>query len=148
MPAIRVRGLVKTYGSNRAVDGIDLEVQEGEVVAVLGPNGAGKTTTIEILEGFRNRDGGEVEVLGMDPAASAREIRDRIGIVLQESGIEDELTVTEAVTHQALPYERPRPIGEVVELVGLADKAGARIKTLSGGQRRRLDLALAGGVSG
>ncbi len=143
MPAIRVRGLVKTYGSNRAVDGIDLEVQEGEVVAVLGPNGAGKTTTIEILEGFRNRDGGEVEVLGMDPAASAREIRDRIGIVLQESGIEDELTVTEAVTHQALPYERPRPIGEVVELVGLADKAGARIKTLSGGQRRRLDLALA-----
>ncbi len=141
--AIKVKGLSKSYGSNRAVDCIDLDVNSGEVVAVLGPNGAGKTTMVEILEGFRNRDDGEVEVLGMDPAKSGRAIRDRIGIVLQESGIEEELTVAEAVDHQALPYPRPRPTGEILELAGLAEKSTARIKTLSGGQRRRLDLALA-----
>ena len=100
--AIKVKGLSKSYGSNRAVDGIDLAVDSGEVVAVLGPNGAGKTTTVEILEGFRNGDDGEVEVLGMDPATSGRAIRDRIGIVLQESGIEEELTVAEAVDQVAL----------------------------------------------
>lgn len=115
----------------------------GEVVAVLGPNGAGKTTVIEILEGFRSRDAGEVSVLGMDPASSGRAIRDRIGIVLQESGIEEELTVTEAIAHQALAFERPRPVKEVIEMIGLADKGQARIKSLSGGQRRRLDLAMA-----
>lgn len=141
--AIKVSGLAKAYGEIRAVDGIDLEVAPGEVVAVLGPNGAGKTTMIEILEGFRTRDAGEVEVLGMDPANSGRAMRDRIGIVLQESGIEEELTVTEAIAHQALPFERPHPAAEVVEIVGLADKARARIKSLSGGQRRRLDLAMA-----
>jgi ABC-2 type transport system ATP-binding protein len=141
--AISVRGLVKAYGDNRAVDGIDLHVDQGEVVAVLGPNGAGKTTTIEILEGFRTRDEGDVSVLGMDPATAGRELRDRIGIVLQESGIEDELTVAEALRHHALPYSRKLPVDQVIGQVGLGDKAGARIKTLSGGQRRRLDLALA-----
>lgn len=125
------------------MDGVDLEVEQGEVVAVLGPNGAGKTTTIEILEGFRTRDAGEVEVLGMDPATAGRAMRERIGIVLQESGIEEELTVTEAVDHQALPYAAPRPTDEIIDLVGLTEKARDRIKTLSGGQRRRLDLALA-----
>ncbi len=143
MAAIEVRGLVKAYDSNRAVDGIDLHVAQGEVVAVLGPNGAGKTTTVEILEGFRSRDAGEVEVLGLDPATSGRTIRDRIGIVLQESGIEEELTVTEAVRHQALAYAAPRPGDEIIDLVGLTEKAASRIKSLSGGQRRRLDLALA-----
>ena len=143
MAAIEVRGLVKAYGSIRAVDGIDLHVAQGEVVAVLGPNGAGKTTTVEILEGFRSRDAGEVEVLGMDPATSGRAIRDRIGIVLQESGIEEELTITEAIRHQALAYAAPRSDGEVIDMVGLTEKAASRIKSLSGGQRRRLDLALA-----
>ncbi len=141
--AIKVRGLIKSYGSNRAVNGIDLDVAIGEVVAVLGPNGAGKTTTVEILEGFRTRDAGEVEVLGMDPATSGGAIRDRLGIVLQESGIEEELTVSEAIDHQSLPYADPRPTAEIVDLVGLTEKARARIKNLSGGQRRRLDLALA-----
>jgi ABC-2 type transport system ATP-binding protein len=141
--AIRVKDLTKRYGATLAVDCVDLEVETGEVVAILGPNGAGKTTVVEILEGFRGRDGGDVEVLGMDPATSGRSVRDRIGIVLQESGIEEELTVKEAIQHHALPYERPRPTGELIELVGLAGKAGARIKSLSGGQRRRLDLALA-----
>lgn len=141
--AIRVRDLTKRYGDTLAVDCVDLEVKNGEVVAILGPNGAGKTTVVEILEGFRSRDGGDVEVLGMDPANSGRAIRDRIGIVLQESGIEEELSVTEAIDHHALPFQRPRPTGEIIELVGLTGKSGARIKSLSGGQRRRLDLALA-----
>lgn len=141
--AIEVRGLFKSYGSNRAVDGVDLHVSSGEVVAVLGPNGAGKTTTVEILEGFRTRDAGEVQVLGMDPSASGRAVRDRIGIVLQESGIEEELTVAEAVRHQALAYAAPRPPNDIIDLVGLTEKTDARIKSLSGGQRRRLDLALA-----
>lgn len=135
--------MFKSYGGNRAVAGLDMDVAPGEVVAVLGPNGAGKTTTVEILEGFRDRDAGEVEVLGMDPAVSGRAIRDQIGIVLQESGIEDELTISEAIDHQALPYARPRAADEIIDLVGLTEKGGARIKSLSGGQRRRLDLALA-----
>src|SRR5215218_3198141 len=132
--AIRVAGLHKAYGEVEAVAGIDFEVAEGECFALLGPNGAGKTTTVEILEGYRDRDAGEVEVLGFDPA--------RVGIVLQSSGHFRELTVREVLELFGGYYPRPRATGEVVDLVGLGDKAGARIKTLSGGQQRRLDLAL------
>lgn len=141
--AIKVRGLAKSYGSHIAVDGVDLDVDSGEVVAILGPNGAGKTTTVEILEGFRSRDAGEVEVLGLDPQTDGRAIRDRIGIVLQQSGIEEELTVTEALDHQRLPFPSPMETRALIEMVGLSNVSGSRIKTLSGGQRRRLDLALA-----
>lgn len=143
VPAITVAGLRKSYGSTEAVKGISFEVAEGEVFALLGPNGAGKTTTVEILEGYRGRDGGSVSVLGMDPERGGSRLRERIGIVLQECGIEELLTVGEVVTRQSGYYRAPRPVGEVIELVGLADKTGARVRTLSGGQRRRLDLALA-----
>jgi ABC-2 type transport system ATP-binding protein len=140
--AIHVRDLRKSYGTNEAVRGVSIDIAEGEVYALLGHNGAGKSTIVEILEGHRRRDAGEVDVLGIDPAQGGRAFRDRIGIVLQSSGVETELTVREAVTLYAAPYRRRRPTHEVIELVGLEDKADARIETLSGGQQRRLDLAL------
>ncbi|HZP51764.1 ABC transporter ATP-binding protein [Actinocrinis sp.] len=140
--AIRVHGLVKRYGDAVAVDGLDLEVRRGETFALLGPNGAGKTTTTEILEGHRRRDGGRVEVLGQDPQTAGRRWRSRIGIVMQESSDVYELTVGEIVRHFAGYFPRPRPAGEVIDLVGLGGKERSRISTLSGGQRRRLDVAL------
>ena len=142
MAAIRVTGLRKRYGELEAVRGIDFEVAEGECFALLGPNGAGKTTTVEILEGYRDRDAGEVEVLGLDPRRGGRDLRERIGIVLQSSGHFRELSVREVLELFGGYYPAPRPTGEVIDLVGLDEKAGARIKTLSGGQQRRLDLAL------
>ena len=141
--AISVAGLRKSYGSTEAVKGISFEVAEGEVFALLGPNGAGKTTTVEILEGYRRRDAGTVSVLGMDPERGGTRLRERIGIVLQECGFEELLTVKEVLDRQAGYYPAARPVEEVIDLVGLEDKARARIRTLSGGQRRRLDLALA-----
>jgi ABC-2 type transport system ATP-binding protein len=140
--AIRVAGLRKTYGEVEAVAGLDLEVAEGECFALLGPNGAGKTTTVEILEGYRRRSAGEVEVLGFDPERGERSYRERIGIVLQSAGIDRELTVEETVGLFGGYYPHPRDVSDVVDLVGLAEKRGARVKTLSGGQQRRLDLAL------
>jgi ABC-2 type transport system ATP-binding protein len=142
MAAIRVSGLRKRYGELEAVRGIDFEVAEGECFALLGPNGAGKTTTAEILEGYRDRDAGEVEVLGFDPQHGGRDLRERVGIVLQSSGHFRELTVREVLELFGGYYPDPRAAGEVIDLVGLSEKAGARIKTLSGGQQRRLDLAL------
>ena len=140
--AVVVRDLHKHYGDNRAVDGVSFEIEEGEVFALLGPNGAGKSTTVEILEGHRSRTSGEVEVLGYDPGKADREFRDRIGVVLQESGIEKELSVREVLTMTADVYRNPRDIDEVIEVVGLDEKADSRVKTLSGGQQRRIDLAL------
>jgi ABC-2 type transport system ATP-binding protein len=140
--AVLVRDLRKSYGKLTAVDGIDLEIGRGEVFALLGPNGAGKTTTVEILEGFRHRDGGTVAVLAKDPAHGGRAWRARIGIVLQLTGTVAELTVLEVVRHFATFYPRPRRAEEVLELVGLATKAQSRITQLSGGQVRRLDVAL------
>jgi len=142
VPVIEVHGLRKSYGDFVAVHGLDFTVEAGEVLAVLGPNGAGKTTTVEILEGYRPRDAGVVTVLGIDPAKGGKELRERIGIVLQSSGITPYLTVTEVVTMHAELYPSPRGVGEVIELVGLEEKADSRVKTLSGGQQRRLDLAL------
>ncbi len=142
MAAIRAVGLRKRYGDLEAVCGIDLEVAEGECFALLGPNGAGKTTTVEMLEGYRERSGGEVEVLGFDPERGEREFRERIGIVLQSSGIHRELTVREVLDLFGGFYPHPRDVAEVIDLVGLGEKADARVKTLSGGQQRRLDLAL------
>lgn len=142
MAAIEIEGLVKRYGSLEAVSGISLRVERGEVFALLGPNGAGKTTTVEILEGHRRRDAGGVSVLGHDPQDGGRRYRERIGIVLQSSGLDGALTVGETVDLYAAPYPAPRPTTEVLEIVGLAEKAGDRVRTLSGGQRRRLDLAL------
>jgi ABC-2 type transport system ATP-binding protein len=140
--AIAVRGLRKAYGGVDAVAGIDLDVPRGEVFALLGPNGAGKTTTVEILEGFRRRDAGEVSVLGVDPQAAGREWRARVGVVLQGTGEFENLTVAEVVGHFAGFYPAPDDPTGVIERVGLADKAGARTHTLSGGQKRRLDVAL------
>jgi ABC-2 type transport system ATP-binding protein len=148
--AIFVRGLKKTYtskanGSKDAVAGIDLDVSRGEIFAILGPNGAGKTTTVEILEGYRNRDGGEVKVLGQDPAKLGTDSwawRNRIGIVLQSTNDSQDLSVAETVHHFANYYSNPRDPEAVIQEVGLTDKAMARIQTLSGGQRRRLDVAL------
>lgn len=140
--AIEVSSLVKRYGSTVAVDGIDLQVETGEVFALLGPNGAGKTTTVEILEGHRDATSGTVSVLGMDPRTAGRAFRERIGIVLQTSAIEPELTITEALDIYGQMYPKRRSSGELIELVGLRDKARDRIKTLSGGQARRLELAL------
>ena len=140
--AIKVRGLRKRYGELEAVRGIDLEVAEGQCFALLGPNGAGKTTTVEILEGYRERTDGDVEVLGYDPEKGDRSFRERIGIVLQSSGIYRELTVAEVLQLFAGYYPHPRGVDEVIGLVGLAEKRNARIRTLSGGQQRRLDLAL------
>ena len=140
--AIAVRGLRKSYGGQPAVDGLDLEVRRGEVFALLGPNGAGKTTTVEILEGFRQRDAGEVSVLGVDPARPDQTWRSRVGIVLQGTGEFDELTVSEVVHHFAAFYPAPDDPDKVIERVGLAGKAKARTHALSGGQKRRLDVAL------
>src|ERR671915_447888 len=140
--AIQVDGLRKVYGTTEAVAGISFEVVEGECFALLGPNGAGKTTTLEILEGYRDRSSGSVEVLGVDPAQGGRDLRERIGIVLQSAGIDRELTVGEVVALFGGYYPRPRDPGEVIELVGLGEKRDARCRTLSGGQQRRLDLAL------
>ena len=140
---IEVEGLIKRYGDRVAVDGIDLHVADGEIVAFLGPNGAGKTTTIEILEGFRKRDGGTVQVLGADPETAPLEWRERIGIVLQESEPIPELTAREAVAQQAAYYRNPRNVDEVLDIVGLTDSANQRTRKLSGGQKRRLDLAQA-----
>ncbi len=141
--AIAVRGLTKSYGSFAALRGIDFEVRRGEVLAVLGPNGAGKTTAVEILEGYRDRDAGEVSVLGFDPAGRDRSLRARMGIVLQECAVDPYLTVTEALEQRAHLYEESRAVDEVIELVGLGEKARSRVKVLSGGQQRRLDLGLA-----
>jgi ABC-2 type transport system ATP-binding protein len=141
--AISVRDLRKSYGSHEALRGISFEIAEGEVFGLLGPNGAGKTTTVEILEGYRARDGGEVEVLGFDPARSTRAFRERIGVVLQQSQLWPTLTVAETHRMFAGYYERPRDIDEVIDVVGLEEKRNARVKTLSGGQKRRLDLGVA-----
>jgi ABC-2 type transport system ATP-binding protein len=140
--AIAVRGLTKTYGTTKALDGIDLEVRRGEVFALLGPNGAGKTTAVEILEGFRRRDGGEVDVLGEDPQRAGQPWRARVGIVLQSTPSAEELTVEEILRHFATFYPRPRPLDDVVAAVGLETKRSTRIRHLSGGQRRRVDVAL------
>jgi ABC-2 type transport system ATP-binding protein len=151
--AISVRGLRKTYGDNVAVDAVDLEVAPGEIFALLGPNGAGKTTTVEILEGYRKRDAGDVSVLGVDPAVvngkrgttgdmTAKRWRSRVGIVLQGTGEFDELTVGEVVTHFARFYPDPDDPAAVIDRVGLTDKVRSRTHTLSGGQKRRLDVAL------
>jgi ABC-2 type transport system ATP-binding protein len=142
-PAILVRDLRKSYGAFEAVRGIDFEVATGEVFGLLGPNGAGKTTTVEILEGYRERTGGIVSVLGHDPGRRPRDLRMRAGIVLQSTGIYRHITVREAVAHWARLYPHPLDVDEVVALVGLSEKAGERTRRLSGGQLRRLDLALA-----
>ena len=142
---ISVRGLKKSYGSTQAVAGIDLNIARGEIFALLGPNGAGKTTTVEILEGFRTRDSGEVSVLNTDPAIkgeAGRIWRNRIGIVLQSTSDAGDLSVNDTVAHFAKYYSNPRDLDEVVQAVGLAEKSTALIRTLSGGQRRRLDVAL------
>ncbi len=141
-PAVLVQDLHKNYGAKRAVDGLDLKVEHGEIFAVLGPNGAGKTTTVEILEGFRTRDSGTVEVLGTDPQNAGREWRSRIGVVLQTNDDHAEFTVQEMVAHFAQFYPRTRDVDEVIDAVGLRDKAKTRTRALSGGQRRRLDVAL------
>jgi ABC-2 type transport system ATP-binding protein len=141
--AIEVRDLRKAYGPVEAVRGLSFEVDRGEVYGLLGPNGAGKTTTVEILEGYRARSAGEVRVLGHDPAERDRELQQRVGIVLQSCGFYPRVTVREAVEHFSKAYERPRDPGETIQLVGLDEKADSRAKDLSGGQRRRLDLALA-----
>jgi ABC-2 type transport system ATP-binding protein len=142
-PVISVRGLRKSYGDLEAVRGIDLDVAGGEILAFLGPNGAGKTTTVEILEGYRNRSAGEVSVLDVDPGNADHDWRQRIGIVLQESRMHQELTVRESVELFAGYYRAPRGVDETVALVGLSEKADQRVARLSGGQQRRLDVALA-----
>ena len=141
--AISVRDLRKSYDGVEALRGISFEVGEGEVFGLLGPNGAGKTTTVEILEGYRRRDGGDVSVLGFDPGDASRSLRERIGVVLQQSELSPALTVHEVHRLFAGYYERPRDVDEVIELVGLQEKRDARVKTLSGGQKRRLDLGIA-----
>jgi ABC-2 type transport system ATP-binding protein len=141
--AIEVRGLTKSYGGVHAVRGIDLTVARGQIFALLGPNGAGKTTTVEILEGYRSRDGGTVQVLGYDPGRQRSRLKRQVGIVLQSSGMDQYLTVAETITMYAGFYPRPRPVGEVIEMVGLEAKRDTRVLKLSGGQQRRLDVALA-----
>ena len=142
-PAIEARGLVMRYGDREVLHGIDLVVPHGMVVGFLGPNGAGETTTVEILEGYRRRAAGQASVLGMDPAGGGPELRERIGIVLQETGHNPDLTVRETVRQFTGYYRRPRPVDEVIGLVGLEEAADRRIRALSGGQRRRLDVGLA-----
>jgi ABC-2 type transport system ATP-binding protein len=144
VPAVSVRGLIKQYGRVRAVDEVSFEVEAGEVFALLGPNGAGKTSTIEILEGFRHRDAGEVRELGIDPGdrRSGQRLRSQLGVVLQELAVEPFLSVRQVLERNAGYYPSPRPVGEVIGLIGLADKADAKVKSLSGGQQRRLDVGL------
>ncbi|MDJ0960721.1 MAG: ABC transporter ATP-binding protein [Acidimicrobiia bacterium] len=142
MSAISVSNLHKHYDELRAVDGIDLDIAAGEVFSLLGPNGAGKTTTVEILEGHRHRTSGDVRVLGLDPGIGGRELRERIGIVLQDPAVEKELTVRESLEIYGQIYPKRRPAGELIEIVGLEEKADTRIKFLSSGQQRRLELAL------
>ena len=145
-PVIHVRGLRKRYEDVEAVRGVDLSVGQGEIVAFLGPNGAGKTTILEILEGHRHRDSGEVTVLGFDPERSPRALRERIGIVPQETAVEPVLTVRETVELYAAAYPSPRPVDEVIALVDLDGQRDTRVSALSGGQQRRLDLAI--GIAG
>jgi ABC-2 type transport system ATP-binding protein len=145
MSLIEVKGLKKSYGDLQAVRGLDLEIEQGEIFSLLGPNGAGKTTTVEILEGFRTRDSGSVSVLGVDPQINGRESRiwrNRIGIVLQNSADAGDLSVGETIEHFSGYYSNPLDVQEVIHSVGLVEKQGALIRTLSGGQRRRLDVAL------
>jgi ABC-2 type transport system ATP-binding protein len=142
-PAIEVSDLRKSYGTHEAVRGIDFAVERGEVFGLLGPNGAGKTTTVEILEGYRERSGGSVSVLGLDPGQRSRELRERVGIVLQSSGMYRFVTCREAVTHWASMYPSPRDVDEVIALAGLQEKQDSYVRALSGGQARRLDFALA-----
>jgi len=141
--AVSVDALKKSYNGLEALRGVSFEIAQGEIFGLLGPNGAGKTTTVEILEGYRERDGGAVTVLGEDPATAGLDWRERIGVVLQSSSFYDSLTVTENLALFAGYYTRPRPIGDVVELVGLEEKRDDLVRSLSGGQRRRLDLGLA-----
>jgi ABC-2 type transport system ATP-binding protein len=141
--AVRVRGLVKSYAGVPAVAGVDLDIQRGEIFALLGPNGAGKTTTVEILEGYRRRDGGTVRVLGFDPGYERSSLKPLVGIVLQSTGVEQYLTVRETIAMYSRCYPSPRPVDEVIDLVGLSAKAGERVRHLSGGQQRRLDMAVA-----
>jgi ABC-2 type transport system ATP-binding protein len=141
--AVAVENLQKRYGENEALRGISFEIREGEVFSLLGPNGAGKTTAVEILEGYRRRDGGSVVVLGIDPQSAPREWRARIGVVLQSSAMYELLTVRESLALFAGYYPHPRDVDDVIAVIGLQDKAGARARTLSGGQRRRLDFGLA-----
>ena len=141
--AVSVRGLRKAYGPVEAVRGIDLEIPVGQIFALLGPNGAGKTTTVEILEGYRSRDAGEVEVLGCDPASERARLRSRIGIVFQSTGVEPYLTVRETVLMYASLYPRRRAVDEVIDVVGLSEKRDERVVRLSGGQQRRLEMAIA-----
>ena len=143
MRAVEVKGLRKSYGGQEAVRGITFAIDEGEVFCLLGPNGAGKTTTVEVLEGYRERDAGDVSVLGFDPQRRERAFRERIGVVLQHSDTWPQVTVAETLRIYAGYYRRPRDVAEVIELVGLEAKRDARVKTLSGGQKRRLDLGLA-----
>ena len=140
---IEVRGLTKSYGKVRAIGGVDLRIGRGEVFAMLGPNGAGKTSTVEILEGYRQRDGGEVRVLGLDPGKQGRLLKQQIGIVLQSTGVDQYLTVAETIRMYSGYFPHPRPVDEVIELVGLAHKRDTRVVKLSGGQQRRLDVAIA-----
>jgi ABC-2 type transport system ATP-binding protein len=142
-PVISIKGLRKSYGDFSAIKGIDLVVEREQIFGVLGPNGAGKTTTVEILEGYLGRDGGEVEVLGIDPAKPTRAFRDRIGIVLQGTTLEPKLTVRESLELYAGYFSKPRPVDEVIGLIGLEDKADVRAGRLSGGQMRRLDVGIA-----
>jgi len=142
-PVIQVRGLRKSYGDVEAVRGIDLTVERGEVFALLGPNGAGKTTTVEILEGYRERTGGKASVLGRDPAKLDRGTKARIGIVLQSTGVDPFLTVRETIDMYRGYYPHPRPVDEVIDVVGLSEKRDTRVNKLSGGQQRRLDVAIA-----
>ena len=142
MAAVVVDGLHKSYGPVEAVRGVSFTVEAGEVFGLLGPNGAGKTTIVEILEGYRNRDGGDVSVLGVDPRRGGRRLRERVGLVLQEAEVPPLLSVTELIDLYRGFYPAPRPTDEILDLVGLTEKADARVKTLSGGQQRRLDVAL------
>ena len=143
MAAVSVSDLRKSYGNVDALRGVTFEIAPGEVFGLLGPNGAGKTTTVEILEGYRERDAGDVEVLGVDPAAAGREWRQRIGVVLQSTAMYETITVAESLELFAGYYDAPRAVDEVIELVGLGDKRDSLVRKLSGGQRRRLDLGLA-----